>query len=75
MECIKCKKSIPEHNKCDVCDCLVCSRCEKCDVRLCRNCDNVSNYLNWYEKNGDDSPDVYWCEKCIKKHKKALVKK
>ena len=48
------------------------SRCEKCDIRLCRNCDNTSTLLNWYEKDGIDKPDVYWCDKCIKKHKKSV---
>jgi len=67
MECIKCKKKIDPHFGCDVCECEKCSRCEKCDVRLCRNCDNQSAFLNWFEKDGIE---VYWCEKCIKKHKK-----
>ena len=71
MECAKCKKKIDPHSRCDVCECDVCSRCEKCDIRLCRNCDNHSALLNWYEKDGCDKADVYWCEKCIKKHKKS----
>jgi hypothetical protein len=28
--------------------------------------------LNWFEKDGIENPDVYWCEKCIKKHKKKI---
>ena len=73
MECIKCKKKLDPHFGCDVCECAVCSRCEKCDVRLCRNCDNQSAFLNWFEKDGIEKPDVYWCEKCIKKHKKKAT--
>jgi hypothetical protein len=70
MECKQCKKSIQTHSGCSVMDCMMCSRCEKCDIRLCRNCDDRSNYLNWYEHNGVENEDVYWCEKCVKKHKK-----
>jgi hypothetical protein len=72
---MKCKTKIPQHILCDVCECNLCSRCEKCDIRLCRNCDNSSAILNWYEKDGIESPDVYWCDKCIKKHKKTPKQK
>ena len=72
MDCVKCKTKLPAHSNCDVCECMLCSRCEKCDIRLCRNCDNTSTLLNWYEKDGLDKPDVYWCDKCIKKHKKSV---
>ena len=71
MECVKCKKNLPAHSGCDVCYCMICSRCEKCDIRLCRICDDNSALLNWYDKDGVEAPDVYWCDKCIRKHKKS----
>ena len=68
--CKKCKKELPDHPLCDVCECNICSRCYNCDARLCRTCDNTTDYMKWFEKDGIDKPDVYWCEKCIKKHTK-----
>ena len=58
MKCKKCKKSIVGSY----------SKCEDCGVVLCMPCDNNSTYLSWFEVSVEVSvPDVYLCQKCIKK--------